>query len=485
MADSRRAGVLLHPTSLPSDSGNGKLGEAAYRFVDYLQSAGISIWQTLPLCPTHDDLSPYQSICANAGNPWLIDFQQVKVRGWLPDNFDLNTLDVIQGIGIALQHFQSHGGSEDDKDCFQQFCSQHCSWLDDYAVFSVLRHQYGHKSWVEWPDELREKDDKAIKQVWQQFPQELLEKQFEQFLFYSQWLAIKQYANQRGIQLFGDLPIFVSHDSVEVWASRELFLLEESGQPQCVAGVPPDYFSETGQRWGNPHYDWVQMQADGFNWWISRLNAQFVLFDMVRIDHFRGFEAYWSIPASSETAMEGEWIKAPGDQLFAAINDAIGDLPLVAEDLGIITEEVEQLRDKYSLPGMKILHFAFGGGCDNPYLPHNHTQHSVVYTGTHDNDTTMGWYAGLDEAGKKHVAEYLGFSSESMPWQLIRCAMASTAKYAIIPMQDILGLGTEARMNTPGTTNNNWQWQFEWSMLNSDSATKIHKMCDLYNRINA
>ena len=333
-----------------------------------------------------------------------------------------------------------------------------------------------------WPPTLRDRQPQAMAQARARLADELDFIRFEQFQFFRQWLALKGYANARGVRLFGDMPIFVAHDSAEVWARRPFFLLDDEGHPRVVAGVPPDYFSETGQRWGNPLYDWAYMESHGFAFWVERLQTQLLLFDLVRIDHFRGFEAYWEIPAADDTAINGRWVEAPGDALFRHLHEIFDPLPLVAEDLGIITPEVELLRDGYGLPGMKILQFAFSGDPDNPYLPFRHVANSVVYTGTHDNDTTLGWYTSLDDGQRRHVDEFFGYSQEPMPWPMIRSALASRARLAVIPMQDLLGLDGSHRMNLPGTVEGNWGWRFDWSELDADLADRLRRRVVMYAR---
>ncbi len=483
--DRRRAGVLLHPTSLPSGIGGGDLGADAYRFVDLLAVSGFSVWQMLPLSPTHGDLSPYNALSVHAGNPLLISLEPLIAQGWLQqDSPDDGVSDPaawrIAALGRAYCGFVASASTEQSQ-ALQQFAVEQAHWLDDYALFQTLRKAQSGRHWLNWPAALRDREAQALVDASQTMSEQVEQIRFEQFLFFQQWHALKQYANQKGVLLFGDMPIFVAHDSAEVWAHRELFTLDEHGEAQVVAGVPPDYFSETGQRWGNPHYRWERMEADGFAWWKQRMATQLGLFDWVRIDHFRGFEAYWEIPASAETAIDGRWVKAPGEALFSALQEAFDPLPLVAEDLGIITPEVDALRHQFALPGMKILQFAFDGGCDNPYLPHNYECDSVVYTGTHDNDTTLGWFDALSAEQQAVVREYIGFDDE-MPWSLLRCALASTAQVAIIPMQDLLSLGSEGRMNIPGTVEGNWRWHFQWQQVDDALAPRLQELVQLYGR---
>ncbi len=479
----RRAGILLHPTSLPGPWHCGDLGAEAYHFVDFLAAAGQKVWQVLPLGPTHDDFSPYQSLSAHAGDPELISIETLVAEGWLPGEV---TPSAARHAKRSLLHraWREFATRSDDpaQEELRRFCEAQAHWLDDYALFRVIKQLRHGEGWTQWPAPLRDRADSALTKVRHDHAEELGAVRFEQFQFYRQWHALRSYANERGVQLFGDMPIFVAHDSADVWAQRQCFDLDETGHPTVVAGVPPDYFSATGQRWGNPHYDWEWMEADGFQWWLQRVEGQLELFDLVRIDHFRGFEAYWEIPAHEETAVNGRWMKAPGDALFAALQRHFDPLPVVAEDLGTITPEVEALREKYALPGMKILQFAFDGSGTNPYLPHNHEVNSVVYTGTHDNDTTVGWLESLPEAAQALVQEYLGTPAEAMPWPLVRSCYASVARLAVVPMQDVLALDGRHRMNTPGTTEGNWRWRFDWEMVPTDLAQRLRRFTEIYRR---
>ncbi|KRT55495.1 4-alpha-glucanotransferase [endosymbiont of Ridgeia piscesae] len=480
----RRAGVLLHITSLPGPACVGALGSNAYNFVDFLAAAGVSVWQMLPVNPTHGDGSPYQGISMHAGNPRLISLEPVLQAGWLDE------LPLEEGVlsdkgrsfalSLSWEGFKERA-SDEARSELEQFLAEQSGWLDDYALFQALRAEQGG-AWWEWLPPLRDRDPLALAQARARLADQISFIRFEQYLFFSQWRRLKRYANERGVKLFGDVPIFVAHDSAEVWTHRSLFDLLPDGQLRVVAGVPPDYFSETGQRWGNPLYRWDMLEADGFAFWIERMRTQMMLFDLVRIDHFRGFEAYWEIPAVEQTAVNGRWVQAPGERLFAALYRAFPDLELVAEDLGIITPEVDALRRHYHLPGMKILQFAFSGDADNPYLPFNHTVDSVVYTGTHDNDTTLGWYRCLDDGLREYIDEYMGRSREAMPWPLIRCAFISCASLAVVPMQDLLGLGSECRMNTPGTTEGNWNWRFSWDQVESDLAERVRRRVVMFGR---
>ncbi len=486
----RRAGILLHPTSLPGRWGNGDIGPEAYHFIDFLTGCGQTIWQMLPLGPTHHHRSPYQCLSVQAGNPQIISIDDLIKRGWLSEREAKAAHRGKKTAGFqcrfrllekAFQKFRQSAGSE-ELAALDQFIAEHDSWLTDFALYQALRKEHKGKDWSQWPAPLRDRDETALEDARQRLDKFIHQVCFEQFVFFSQWQALKTYANEQGVLMFGDLPIFIAYDSVDVWTQRQYFELDETGRPLVVAGVPPDYFSATGQRWGNPHYRWREMESDGFAWWKTRIAMQLMLFDMIRIDHFRGFQAYWEIPAEEETAMNGRWVEAPGEQLFAALQAHYDVLPFVAEDLGIITPEVTALRDRFNLPGMKILQFAFDGSRDNPYLPYNHNHNAIVYTGTHDNDTSLGWYEGLDDGTRQYLRDYLGGLEESMPWSLIRLALSSVAVTAIVPMQDILELGSEHRMNTPGTSDGNWLWRFQWDQLPDGAAERLRHFTGLYGR---
>jgi len=481
----RRAGVLLHPTSLPGSLGNGDLGPDAYRFVDLLVDCRIGLWQTLPLGPTHEDLSPYQCLSVHAGDFRLISLELLVERGWLDDaGLDPSQDPDMQRrlrLTSAHQGFQQQASAE-ERESFARFACEHAGWLEDFALYQALRGEHRGKAWYQWPRAICDRQPAALARERTRLAQQIEQVRFEQFLFYGQWKQLRRYANERGVLLFGDIPIFVAHDSADVWAHREWFSVDTHGKSQVVAGVPPDYFSATGQRWGNPHYHWDALQQDGYRWWVERIRSQMEMFDLVRIDHFRGFEAYWEIDAKAETAVDGRWVKGPGDSFFQALKAELGDLPLVAEDLGVITPEVTALRQRFGLPGMKILQFAFDGSPENPYLPHNHETLSVVYTGTHDNNTTLGWYQELPEDQRWPVHHYLGADSEPMPWLLIRAALASVARLAVIPMQDLLGLDGSHRMNVPGVADGNWRWRFSWDQVQEEHRVRLRDWVHLYGR---
>jgi 4-alpha-glucanotransferase len=484
----RRAGILLHITSLPNDKGKGNLGLEAYNFVNFLSSVGIKVWQTLPLGIPHTDNSPYQCLSAHAGNSELINLSELYDKGWLEDKESCPSCATGQCFATKCDFSKAYAGFEkratdEDKQEFVDFCHDKANWLNDFSLYLALRNQFSGACWNQWPEALKQRKPTALKEAREQLEIPIKAIQFEQFIFYKQWIALKKYANDRGVLLFGDIPIFVSYDSVDVWANRDVFKLNEQGEMSVVAGVPPDYFSETGQRWGNPHYNWDYLKESDFNWWIERMQSQLEIFDILRIDHFRGFEAAWEISANEETALNGQWVKAPGKLLLTAFKRELGEMPLVAEDLGIITKEVDALRRDFKLPGMKILQFAFGDNADNPYLPHNYEKNTVAYTGTHDNDTTLGWFNSLTEQEQRRISYYLGYSNASMPYLLIGTAFSSVANLAIVPMQDVLELGSEDRMNIPGTTiEENWQWQFSWDLLTEDKIHKFSGLIEMFAR---
>jgi 4-alpha-glucanotransferase len=494
MNHQRASGLLLHPTSLPGRFGIGDLGPRARVFVDFLAASGQTVWQILPLGPTGYGDSPYSAFSAFAGNPLLISPEELARCGELdagllpawesnPPRTDYGWAhdcrqDLLQK---ASTHF-FHSSGPERRTAFDSFCRQQAFWLNDYAIFRALREHFGHLSWTTWPAALRDRDGAALSDYGARLSQQIRHQKFEQFIFFEQWHALKIYANELGIKIFGDLPIFVAHDSSDVWCNRDLFHLDPQGEPTLVAGVPPDYFSKTGQRWGNPLYHWDHLRQQNFSWWIARLRWNLELCDLLRIDHFRGFSACWTIPAEEKTAIAGRWIPVPGDELFQALRENLGDLPLVAEDLGIITAEVEALRDRWGWPGMKILQFAFDSGPTNPYLPHNCGENSVIYTGTHDNNTSLGWWQGLDKKGHERVRSYLNHSCRDMPADLIREAMVSVARLCIIPVQDILGLPATERMNRPGEGTGNWNWRLAEGALDDNIAANLREVTCRYGR---
>lgn len=465
----RKAGVLLHISSLPE----GTMGLQAKRFIDFLSATGASVWQTLPLNMPHNDGSPYQCLSAHAGNPAFIDLQALVESGYISAQ-DLHGYQAEPTLANHQRLFEkafcvaSQQQDSPDYLAYKKFCRKHSHWLNDFALFLVLRQQFNQVSWNSWPHAFKKRDTKTLNLAKKQYAQAIDVIKFTQFIFFEQWCKLKAYANHHHIAMFGDIPIFVAFDSADVWANPDLFKLDKRCNMTVVAGVPPDYFSSTGQRWGNPHYNWRAMKKEDFKWWLARMRTQNSLFDMVRIDHFRGLEAAWEIPATEDTAINGKWQLAPGNLLLAAIKKRFKKMCLVAEDLGIITDEVNALRHAYQMPGMKILQFAFGGGDDNLYLPQNIESNSVVYTGTHDNDTTLGWYQQLEENAKTHLHHVLNDDAPDMPNALIELTLATKANLAIIPMQDILALDSSSRMNTPGTLGGNWVWRFDWAQLSPD-----------------
>ncbi|HEX9874958.1 MAG TPA: 4-alpha-glucanotransferase [Deferrimonas sp.] len=494
MSQKRVSGILLHPTSLPGPYGLGSLGSEAYRFIDFLSAAGQSIWQILPLGPTGYGDSPYSAFSAFAGNPLLICPERLVERGDL-DPGDLAGVRMpegeahfgfVQGFLGRLLHkgaacFERQAAGE-RRAAYERFSSEQAYWLNDYAIFQALRSHFEHRSWNEWPEEIRCRKEHALHFWGEELAAAIRVQKYAQFVFFEQWFALRDYAASRGVQILGDLPIFVALDSADVWANQHLFHLDEEGRPLLVAGVPPDYFSTSGQRWGNPLYRWEAMAEQGYDWWLSRFRWNLAQTDLVRIDHFRGFEACWAIPAEEKTAVNGQWLKVPGAELFRALKAALGKVPIIAEDLGLITPEVEALRKEFGFPGMKVLQFAFGSGADNPYLPHNLESDCVVYTGTHDNDTTLGWWRKLSGREKEGVRAYLGSACRDQPWDLIRAALASVGSCCIVPLQDLLALGSGARMNTPGRAGGNWGWRYRPDDLGGDLQQRLAGMTALYGR---
>jgi 4-alpha-glucanotransferase len=506
MSFPRSSGILLHPTSLPGPYGIGDLGPEAYAFADFLEAAGQSLWQVLPLGPTGYGDSPYACYSAFAGNTLLVSPDQLVADGLLTPE-DLANLPTFEAERVDFeavhkhkdtilrQAFASFNRSVDAnvRDAFAEFCRRNVSWLDDYALFRALKDEHGGVAWNEWESSFVRRDPAALEAAKKELGEQIEAQKFYQFLFFRQWFALKTYCNKRGIKLVGDIPIFVAHDSADVWTNPDQFKLNEDGTPIVVAGVPPDYFSATGQLWGNPLYNWERMRADGFKWWIERVRATLDTFDIARIDHFRGFAACWEIPGGDKTAERGRWVEAPGKELFTAIREALGEPPIIAEDLGVITPDVEALRDDFGFPGMRILQFGFSSDTKNIDLPHNYHKNVVVYTGTHDNDTAVGWFSSVAGEGSTRDAQqiererefclkYLNTEGKEINWDFIRAVLGSVADTAVVPLQDALGLGTEARMNLPNSTEGNWAWRIKPRALTGEIATRLRGLTELYGR---
>jgi 4-alpha-glucanotransferase len=483
--DHRRAGVLLHISSLPGPFPGGVLGEEARAFIDIIADAGFSVWQFLPLGPTHGHGSPYESLSSAAGNPEFLDLRDCVSHGWLSKKSCQASikgkLSMKTARSEAADGFWSHVAEDavlgEEVDAF---LTQNADWLDDYAIFAALKNDTKDLPWWQWSKSLRDRSSHALDTARIDHSVYIRQIQFEQFLFACQWQQLKQYAEARDMLLFGDISIYVAHDSVDVWTHREFFTVNDEGLCDHVAGVPPDYFSENGQRWGNPLYHWDAMKSDRFEWWVKRIRRQLMRMHLMRIDHFRGLESYWAIPGEMQDGRIGEWLPAPGAELLEVLKDELGPLPLIAEDLGLITPGVTALREEFGLPGMKILQFAFGDDASNPYLPHHHEIESVAYTGTHDNDTSLGWYHAASEHELTQLFSYLGIDSDDeMPLVMIRAALASVARLAIIPVQDLLALPTEARFNIPGTLEGNWCWRLD----SLDSLVEIKEKFQSLNRL--
>jgi 4-alpha-glucanotransferase len=484
----RRSGVLMHVTSLPGPHGIGDFGHDAYRFVDWLHSAGQSLWQWLPISPIGPGDSPYQGPSAFAGSPLMVAFEPLIERGWMSapalpaQGFSAQRVDFrrvipwkIDQLKIAARGFFSRASAE-DKNIFGQWCVSNAEWLDDYALFTAIHSAHDGRPFWEWEKGLRERDSKAIAAAKQKYADDIQFWMFVQWCFDQQVHALKKYANDRGVYLVGDLPIFIADNSADVWSRPDLYFLDENFQPSVVAGVPPDDLGPQGQRWGNPLYRWDRMAKENYAWWTARVKRALSSADIFRIDHFRGFAGYYEIPASSPTAMQGQWLPGPGKPLFDAIAKALGPLPIIAEDLGLITPDVIELREGCGYPGMKILQFGFGGDGSHEFLPHNYPCDTFVYTGTHDNDTARGWWNNAPEKERKFCGTYLAANANDVHWAMMRAASNSVANNAVFPMQDVLGLGSEDRMNTPGVGDGNWSWRFEWKMLPQDTTRALGMM---------
>jgi 4-alpha-glucanotransferase len=487
----RSSGIILHPTSLPGQYGIGDLGLSAYRFVDWLVAAGQSLWQVLPLGPTSYGDSPYQTLSAVAGNPLLISLDDLLESGWLtadeladPPPSPADRVDYgavipwkLGRLDQAWSRFQSEAATADRQD-FAAFQAEQRAWLQDFATFMAVKEDHAGRPWVEWPAPLRDRDQEALAAAATRLADRIAAHAWRQWLFDRQWSRLRAYANTAGVRLLGDLPIFVAHDSCDVWSRRKLFFLDAAGHPTRVAGVPPDYFSATGQLWGNPLYDWRAMARQDYAWWVDRLRLCLRQTDLVRIDHFRGFEAYWEIPADAQSAVNGRWVQGPGLGFFESLRRHLGSLPIVAEDLGLITEAVEELRDAFDLPGMKVLQFAWEEP-RNPFQPHNYPANCVVYSGTHDNDPTCGWWEHqADDQIHRMVSDYVGYPVTEPAWTLIRLGMLSVGHTFIMPMQDVLSLGREARMNRPGAEDGNWNWRLTPDALDLEHPAR-HRLAHL------
>lgn len=498
----RASGLLLHPTSLPGRYGIGDLGPGAFEFVDFLVSSGQKLWQILPLSPPGEGNSPYSAYSAFAGNTLLISPEKLVEDGLIAaDEFenvptfnrDKVEFDRVSDwksglLAKAFESFRSDPASPLASE-FEYFSRTNAWWLDDFSIFRALKTSHSEKAWFQWAEPLKLRDPSALSTVRSQLSREIEREKFSQYLFFRQWLAVRKYANERSIKIIGDIPIFVALDSADVWCNQKSFKLNADGSPKVVAGVPPDYFSKTGQLWGNPIYDWEAMLKDDFGWWTARIAFNYEMVDIVRLDHFIGFVRNWEVPGGDETAENGKWSQVPGEMLFRTLLRRLGPLRIIAEDLGAMTAEVEKLRDSNGFPGMRILQFAFGGDAWNSNLPHNYVPNSVVYTGTHDNDTTVGWWRSL--AGKKkgweaetrkHCLEYLQTNAREINWDMIRAAMSSVADTAIIPVQDVLGLGNEDRMNLPASTDGNWGWRMNAAALNSEIAKRLRQITEAFAR---
>jgi len=499
MRFARSSGILLHPTSLSGRYGIGDLGLEARRFVDFLASAGQTVWQVLPLGPTGYGESPYQCFSAWAGNPLLISVENLVEKGWLdasalagaPD-FPEDRVDFERLIPWKTALLQCAAPKPAG---FDDFCAAKHAWLDDFALFVALKAQHQGAGWIHWERGARDRDPPSLARWREQLAEPIAAQKFIQFAFYEQWRELRGYAGARGVRIMGDLPIYVAHDSADVWANRRYFHLDAQGNPTVVSGVPPDYFSATGQLWGNPIYRWDALAADGYRWWLDRFRAAFAVVDMIRLDHFRGFEAFWEVPATESTAVNGKWVKGPGAALFRAAKAELGDLPFVAENLGVITAEVEAIREEFGFPGMAVLQFAFGNDAQAPtFRPHNFPREVAAYTGTHDNDTTVGWWRSKGSGDSTRSDEdirrerdfamrYLNTDGSEIHWTFIRALEASVADTVLIPMQDVLGLGTEARMNQPATLGGNWRWRYGPGSLRVDLAQRLREMTELYERL--
>ena len=494
MTDSRASGILLHPSSLPSRGGIGDFGPAAYEFLDFLSSARQSLWQILPLGPLGYGNSPYSSISAFAGNPLLISLERLAEAGWidqgrlavLPETVAAIDYDHVRATKFPLlreaaRSFLAHANGN-ARSRFEGFCGDNSWWLDDYALFVNLRDHFQQRLWNQWPDALCRREPEALDKARRDFADEIAVNKAIQFAFWEQWRALHQGARERNIRIIGDVAIFISFDSADVWTNPELFKLNDRFDPEVVAGVPPDAFSATGQRWGNPVYRWDKLKERGYHWWIRRLQWALETCDLVRLDHFRGFESYWEIPAHEPTAVNGRWVKGPNYEFFAALRHALGGFPFIAEDLGMITDEVHELRVRMDVPGMKVLQFGFGNPGAHIYLPHRCEPNSVMYTGTHDNDTTLGWFHGIEGEERRYAESYVGEDAMGKHWAFIRAAMTSPSRMCVVPLQDVLGLASDCRMNIPSQSNGNWIWRYLPDSLSPEFSRKLATLSEISDR---
>jgi len=491
----RKSGILLHPTSFPGPYGIGDLGDNAYKFIDFLESSKQKLWQVLPIGPTGYGDSPYQAFSSFAGQPLIISpdrlvemglltEDELDIRGWDPQFIDYGPV-IEYKTSLLKKAFEAFDTTTDKtlNEDYSKFCITQKEWLSNYSLFMAVKDYHGGVMWTEWAKEIAFPTDAVIKKWTRKLARQVKYYKFIQFIFFKQWFAIKDYANGKGIQIIGDIPIFVAFDSSDVWANKELFFLDEEGYPTFVAGVPPDYFSETGQLWGNPLYNWDANKAEGYVWWMKRISSNLKFVDILRIDHFRGFEAYWAIPYGSDTAINGEWCPGPGPDLFIALEAGLGkNLPIIAEDLGVITKGVEALRDDFHFPGMKILQFAFENIEENNFLPHNYSPHSICYTGTHDNDTTLGWYLKAAPSSQDRVRRYMNTDGMDVCWDFIRACFGSVSEMAVVPLQDVFSFDSWARMNTPGIAAGNWKWRYLDHMLSDHFIDKLEYITELYGR---
>ncbi|MGI8849004.1 MAG: 4-alpha-glucanotransferase [Pyrinomonadaceae bacterium] len=494
----RASGILLHPTSLPGKYGIGDLGDEAYKFVDFLAHAKQTYWQILPLGPTGYGDSPYQSFSAFAGNTNLIAPEKLVENGFLTFEETNRKPDFPEGkvdfgklydwknhiLSLAYESFSGATTGKDLREEFEIFCQDEADWLDDYALFRTVKKSQHQKLWLEWDEPLRLRNEDALAEAKNNLREDIEAQKFQQWLFFRQWLKLKNYCKEKNVKIVGDVPIFISLDSSDVWCNPSQFKLDEQNRPLVVAGVPPDYFSKTGQLWGNPIYNWDNMRHDDFSWWTRRIKHTLKQVDIVRVDHFRGFAAAWEVPGTDKTAVNGNWVNVPGRELFDALKRAIGDLPFWAEDLGVITPDVENLRDLFAFPGMRILQYAFGGDPKNNYLPHNYIENCVAYTGTHDNDTVVGWFELANSVEREFCLNYLNSKGEEIHWDFIRAIWESVGDTAIVPMQDLLGLAGDARMNLPASKSGNWDWRCKVGDFSPEIAEKLRDLTEIYGRGN-